>query len=489
MADIVTDTRHNTQKVALAAQAENENVSEYILAGILRDSSAQQAAAAAITQDIKDGKFTHAQLQAAREVSLNANKDGSNSMLASVAIDAAKYNGNEQLANKIYTETRSSGEGYNYKDTVQGNADIAEREAVWKGQEVTPPRVDGTPDKPDTPNKPGEEGAPIEPPHSDRLPGGKPDDNHKPIIDGDDGSQVAPPRGDGTPDKPDTPNKPGEEGAPIEPPHSDRLPGGKPDDNHKPIIDGDDGSQVAPPRGDGTPDKPDTPNKPGEEGAPIEPPHSDRLPGGKPDDNHKPIIDGDDGSQVAPPRGDGTPDKPDTPNKPGEEGAPIEPPHSDRLPGGKPDDNHKPIIDGDNGSPVPPSVGTPDLPVRDAINEQIESTRTSYQNDLAVTNERIDNLEAAFEQQAHQLNELDERMDGVTASMHAITNARPFVQEGEFAMGAGVGFAGSKEALALGGAMGLTDNLSASFTVNYETSGTYSSSQVSGGAGLQYTFK
>ncbi|MCJ2376885.1 YadA C-terminal domain-containing protein [Vibrio sp. ZSDZ34] len=135
--------------------------------------------------------------------------------------------------------------------------------------------------------------------------------------------------------------------------------------------------------------------------------------------------------------------------------------------------------------PEMPPATNPDLPVRDAI----ESTRTSYQNDLAATNDRIDNLEAAFEQQAHQLNELDERMDGVTASMHAITNARPFVQEGEFAMGAGVGFAGSKEAVAVGGAMGLTDNLSASFTVNYESSGTYSRSQVSGGAGLQYTFK
>ncbi|MGI9885684.1 YadA-like family protein [Vibrio chagasii] len=80
-------------------------------------------------------------------------------------------------------------------------------------------------------------------------------------------------------------------------------------------------------------------------------------------------------------------------------------------------------------------------------------------------------------------------MDGIRASLHAVTNARPFVTNGEFAIGAGVGFAGSKEALALGGAYGINESLSVSGTFHYETSGKYSSSDVAGGVGLQYSFK
>lgn len=105
---------------------------------------------------------------------------------------------------------------------------------------------------------------------------------------------------------------------------------------------------------------------------------------------------------------------------------------------------------------------------------------------------RIDNLEKSFqsfaEETQRKFSELDEQMDGVRAGLHAVTNARPYVTNGQFAVGAGVGFAGSKEALALGGAYGINENLSVSGTFHYETSGKYSSSEVAGGVGLQYSF-
>ncbi|MGF1784707.1 YadA-like family protein [Photobacterium swingsii] len=106
---------------------------------------------------------------------------------------------------------------------------------------------------------------------------------------------------------------------------------------------------------------------------------------------------------------------------------------------------------------------------------------------------RIDNLEKTFNDFAEETNrrfsEMDEQMDGIRAGLHAVTNARPFVTSGEFAMGAGVGFSGSKEAIALGGAYGINSQLSVSGTFHYETSGKYSSSDVAAGVGVQYSFK
>ena len=107
--------------------------------------------------------------------------------------------------------------------------------------------------------------------------------------------------------------------------------------------------------------------------------------------------------------------------------------------------------------------------------------------------ERASALELSFNAMAEEynakFNDHAEQMDGIRASLHAVTNARPFVTNGEFAIGAGVGFAGSKEALALGGAYGINESLSVSGTFHYETSGKYSSSDVAGGVGLQYSFK
>ncbi|MCC4798378.1 YadA C-terminal domain-containing protein [Enterovibrio norvegicus] len=98
-------------------------------------------------------------------------------------------------------------------------------------------------------------------------------------------------------------------------------------------------------------------------------------------------------------------------------------------------------------------------------------------------------LIADLQQQMNQrFAEMEEHMDGVRAGMHAVTNARPFVTEGEFAIGAGMGFSGNKEALAIGGAYGFNEKISVSGTFHYETSGRVSSSEVAGGVGIQYKF-
>ncbi|EDL52933.1 hypothetical protein VSAK1_15042 [Vibrio mediterranei AK1] len=103
---------------------------------------------------------------------------------------------------------------------------------------------------------------------------------------------------------------------------------------------------------------------------------------------------------------------------------------------------------------------------------------------------RIDGLEQDMAKMGNKMLDLEDRMDGVVATSHAVTNARPMVQDaGEFAMGVGIGAAGSKQALALGGAYQFNANWSSSMTVNYETAGKRSNSQVSAGAGVQYRFK
>nr|WP_283164374.1 YadA-like family protein [Shewanella corallii] len=70
--------------------------------------------------------------------------------------------------------------------------------------------------------------------------------------------------------------------------------------------------------------------------------------------------------------------------------------------------------------------------------------------------------------------------------MHAVANARPALsQVGQTAIGAGVGFAGDSQAVAIGVAHSVSKNFSVSATFNVTTGGT---SDVSGGAGMQYTF-
>ncbi|WP_241903892.1 YadA C-terminal domain-containing protein [Vibrio splendidus] len=108
---------------------------------------------------------------------------------------------------------------------------------------------------------------------------------------------------------------------------------------------------------------------------------------------------------------------------------------------------------------------------------------------LANHESRIGSLEKDMQAMGNKILVLEDRMDGVVASSHAITNARPVLNSaGQFGMGVGMGAAGSKQAIALGGAYQITDNWSGTMSVNYETKGKVSNDQLSAGVGAQYIF-
>lgn len=188
-----------------------------------------------------------------------------------------------------------------------------------------------------------------------------------------------------------------------------------------------------------------------------------------------------------------TPDYGDTPHwgvgpdKPVDRPEPVDPDFGQTVPEQPPIDN----------SPERPQ---PQEPVQPPIDDNTPERPTPDYGDTpdwgiphATEGERITALENDFKAMAEEnnrrFNEQDEKIDGVRAGLHAVANARPFVTSGEFAIGAGVGFSGSKEALALGGAYGINEQLSVSGTFHYESSGSYSSSDVAGGVGVQYSFK
>ena len=136
---------------------------------------------------------------------------------------------------------------------------------------------------------------------------------------------------------------------------------------------------------------------------------------------------------------------------------------------------HPTLPEPDNGIPEVPERPTPQLPSNPIENNP--------------TDDRLNHLEGLAAEYDYRLNQQAEQMDGIRASLHAVTNARPYATHGELAIGAGVGFSGSKEAVAVGGAYGLTDQVSLSGTFHYESSGKYSSSDVAGGVGVQLSFK
>ncbi|WP_283597761.1 YadA C-terminal domain-containing protein [Photobacterium phosphoreum] len=85
-----------------------------------------------------------------------------------------------------------------------------------------------------------------------------------------------------------------------------------------------------------------------------------------------------------------------------------------------------------------------------------------------------------------EIDRLDNKMDGVMAGVHAVNNARPYLTaEGQTAVGAGVGFAGSNSAVAVGLAHAVSASWSVSATMNVTTG---DESELSGGFGTQYTF-
>ncbi|MGR6841508.1 YadA C-terminal domain-containing protein [Aliivibrio wodanis] len=141
----------------------------------------------------------------------------------------------------------------------------------------------------------------------------------------------------------------------------------------------------------------------------------------------------------------------------------------------------------------PPIDNTPDRPAPGEPTQPPIDNTPEWGIPAISDGDRINTLENEFKTMAEEnnrrFNEQDDKIDGVRAGLHAVANARPFVTEGEFAIGAGIGFSGSKEALALGGAYGINEKLSVSGTFHYESSGSYSSSDVAGGVGIQYNFK
>ncbi|USE03455.1 YadA C-terminal domain-containing protein [Vibrio sp. SCSIO 43133] len=159
------------------------------------------------------------------------------------------------------------------------------------------------------------------------------------------------------------------------------------------------------------------------------------------------------------------------------------------------------VVDNDmKPTPLPPQPENDIIPMPDVEKAERDANRNATVNNqtdiarnqasIANNSARIDNLEQDMKAMGNKMLDLEDRMDGVVATSHAVTNARPMVQDaGEFAMGVGIGAAGSKQALALGGAYQFNANWSSSMTVNYETAGKRSNSQVSAGAGVQYRFK
>ncbi|MCG9579472.1 YadA-like family protein [Vibrio tubiashii] len=116
---------------------------------------------------------------------------------------------------------------------------------------------------------------------------------------------------------------------------------------------------------------------------------------------------------------------------------------------------------------------------------QIAAQNTAIEDNT----KRIDGLEADMKNMGNRMLVLEDRMDGVVASSHAITNARPVLsQAGQYGVGVGMGAAGQKKAIAIGGAMQFTENWSGSMSVNYETKGKVSKDQFSAGVGAQYVF-
>lgn len=120
-------------------------------------------------------------------------------------------------------------------------------------------------------------------------------------------------------------------------------------------------------------------------------------------------------------------------------------------------------------------AGYDDLDNKIASNNQAISKNTQ---DIDFNRQAIEGLQK-------EVKELDERIDGTHASMAAVVNARPFVANGQTAFGAGVGFNGDAQAVAIGVAHSFEDtNWSASATMHTVTG--ISQSDFTLGAGVQY---
>ncbi len=133
--------------------------------------------------------------------------------------------------------------------------------------------------------------------------------------------------------------------------------------------------------------------------------------------------------------------------------------------------------------------------VTDELQERVEEIKSTYKGDIAQqaaaqTQSQIDELYALGNQNSsdietlfNEVDRLDSRIDQTQALNAATVNARPMVTNGMTAFGAGVGYAGSEAALAIGVAHSFEDT-------GWSASGTLaaSSDDVVIGAGTQYAF-
>lgn len=127
--------------------------------------------------------------------------------------------------------------------------------------------------------------------------------------------------------------------------------------------------------------------------------------------------------------------------------------------------------------------------------DEVAKEYTSAAKHVAKQDARISTLEQDFSKMAERQDALEKRvdkvekkMDSVMAGVHAVTNARPFVQNGQTAVGVGTGFAGSAQSVAIGAAHSFDDSawsMSASMNV---TTGSGVKTDVSGGVGAHYVF-
>lgn len=157
-----------------------------------------------------------------------------------------------------------------------------------------------------------------------------------------------------------------------------------------------------------------------------------------------------------------------------------------------------PIHDGEN-----PFDGSKGEAARKAIQEKADEVREQLptlpeheprHNNGESAQEHVELRNAQARSEFHSymdeikadIDRLDERMDSVVASAHAIVNARPVqLGVGNTAVGVGVGYAGDSAAVAVGVAHSFNTQWSASASLN-ATTGNHS--EVSAGAGVHYQF-
>lgn len=136
---------------------------------------------------------------------------------------------------------------------------------------------------------------------------------------------------------------------------------------------------------------------------------------------------------------------------------------------------------------LPPTWGgdSVDVPVHDE-GASMPQVSPDYGRSIAAVEQDL----FLFKQEVNQrFLTMEDRIDQVGASLHAVTNARPMVSAGQTAFGVGMSFSGSVEAIAVGVGHAFGDSgWSASGTINHATGTGNVGSDTSAGFGVQFAF-